>query len=97
MHPVRLASVVTAIVLCGWLKGAWFQDVYRSEGRWLDDQASSYRRLEAQLGLRYRRCGEHTLHNFRTVLVSPQGQYRPCMDRFDKAWPHWCPELRKHA
>lgn len=164
-----LPSVVAALVLVGGLGSACAQDIYRTEGRWLDDQARSYRleqlrgtatvvtmaygacrrvcstslrvleRLQAladerqtrlnivvvgldpsqdrpadwadyraerklnranwqflsgdeastrqlagRLGVRYWRYGEHTMHDFRIVLLSAQGLTVRSMDKFDQ-------------
>jgi cytochrome oxidase Cu insertion factor (SCO1/SenC/PrrC family) len=169
MRSLRLASAATALVLCSWLGGAWAQDVYRADGRWLDDQARAYRldalrgmptvvtmaygacrrvcstslrvmeklqaladerrvdmnfvvigldpaedkpadwaefraerklrranwqflsgdeastrALASRLGVHYWRYGEHTMHDFKIVLLSPQGQPLRSIDRFDQ-------------
>lgn len=165
-YPV---SVVTAIVLFVWLGQVCAQDIYRTEGQWLDDRARSYRldelrgtptvltmaygacrricstslrlleqlqaladerhaklnivvvgldpsqdrpadwaeyraerklsranwqflsgdeastrRLANRLGVHYWRYGEHTMHDFRIVLLSAQGLPVRYMDKFDQ-------------
>ena len=169
MATHRLASLAIAALLCGWVTGAWSQDLLRSDGRWLDDQAQGYR-LEAlhgtptvltmaygacrrvcstslrmletlqsvadqrhialnfvvvgidpgqdrpadwadfraerkltrtnwqfltgdeqsvrhmanRLGVRYWRYGEHTMHDFKIVLLSVDGKVVRSIDRFDQ-------------
>ncbi len=44
MHPIRLLCAAAAIVIIGgWSDSARAQDLYRTEGRWLDDQSHSFR------------------------------------------------------
>ena len=166
LHPV---SVLTAVVLFVWLGHACAQDIYQTEGQWLDDRARSYRldelrgtptvltmaygacrrvcstslrllerfqaladerhakvnivvvgldpsqdrpadwaeyraerklsranwqflsgdeastrRLANRLGVHYWRYGEHTMHDFRIVLLSAQGLPVRYMDKFDQ-------------
>lgn len=165
----QLPSVVAALALCAGLGSACAQDIYRTDGRWLDDQARSYqleqlrgtptvvtmaygacrrvcstslrvlerlqaladerhtrlnvvvigldpsqdrpadwadyraerklnrsnwqflsgdeastRQLASRLGVRYWRYGEHTMHDFRIVLLSAQGLPVRSMDQFDQ-------------
>lgn len=169
MHPVRLLCAVAAVVIGGWSGSARAQDLYRTEGRWLDDQSRPYRfeqlrgaptvetmaygacrrvcstslrvperlqaladerhatinivvvgldpsqdrpadwagyraerrldrpywqflsgdeastrRLANRLGVRCWRYGEHTMHDFRIVLLSEKGSTIRSMDRFDQ-------------
>jgi protein SCO1 len=165
----RLSFVVASLVLLAGLGSACAQDIYRTDGRWLDDQARPYqleqlrgvptvvtmaygacrrvcsaslrvlerlqaladerqtrlnivvvgldptqdrpadwadyraerklnrlnwqflsgdeastRRLAGRLGVRYWRYGEHTMHDFRIVLISAQGLTVRSMDQFDQ-------------
>jgi cytochrome oxidase Cu insertion factor (SCO1/SenC/PrrC family) len=169
----RLASlaiaVLIAVLMCGWAEGVRSQDLYHSDGRWLDDRAQGYkldalhgtptvltlaygacrrvcstslrmlemlqsvadqrhvalnfvvvgidpgqdrpadwadyraarkltrtnwqfltgdeqsvRQLANGLGVHYWRYGEHTLHDFKIVLLSPDGKLVRSIDRFDQ-------------
>lgn len=169
MRSFRPTTVVMAIVLLGWLHTACAQDIYRTEGHWLDDQSHPYRldelrgtptvmtmaygacrrvcstslrvlervqaladerhanvnivvvgldpsqdrpsdwaqyraerklfrsnwqflsgseastrQLANRLGVHYWRYGEHTMHDFRIVLMSADGQLVRSMDTFDQ-------------
>ena len=169
MHPIRLFCAAAAVVIGGWSGSACAQDLYRTEGRWLDDGSHSYRleqlrgtptvvtmaygacrrvcstslrvlerlqaladerhatinivvvgldpsqdrpadwagyrverrlnrpnwqflsgdeastrRLANRLGVRYWRYGEHTMHDFRIVLLSAEGSTIRSMDKFDQ-------------
>ena len=55
----------------------------RSNWRFLSGDARAVRRVADYLGVRYWRYGEHTLHDFRLTLVSPQGQTVRSIDAFD--------------
>lgn len=54
-------------------------------GNWffLSGDAGHVQRLVGQLGVRYWRYGEHTMHDFRIALVSPQGRIMRTLDTFD--------------
>ena len=169
MRPIRLVLAAVAVVLCGGLGSAWAQDLYQTDGRWLDDQSHAYRlellrgtptvmtmaygacrrvcstslrvlerlqamadarhaklnivvvgldpsqdrpadwadyraerklnrpnwqflsgdetstrRLATRLGVRYWRYGEHTMHDFRIMLLSAQGLEVRSIDKFDQ-------------
>jgi protein SCO1 len=169
MRSFRLVPLLTACIWFGWLGAAHAQDVYRIDGRWLDDRSHAYalrslrgtpsvvtmaygacrricstslrmlERLQALaderhvalnfvvlgldpiqdrpadwaayraerklqranwqflsgdansvrqtanlLGVHYWRYGEHTLHDFRIVLLSADGRLLRSMDRFDQ-------------
>jgi cytochrome oxidase Cu insertion factor (SCO1/SenC/PrrC family) len=49
----------------------------------LSGTAASTRRLAQQLGVRYWRYGEHTMHDFRIVMVAPGGQVVSAMSKYD--------------
>lgn len=49
----------------------------------LSGDASRVQRLAGQLGVRYWRYGEHTMHDFRIALLSPQGRILRTLDSFD--------------
>ena len=64
---------------------------YRAERRldrpnwqFLSGDEASTRRLANRLGVRYWRYGEHTMHDFRIVLLSAEGSTIRSMDRFDQ-------------
>jgi protein SCO1 len=165
----RLLSLVSALLLSGWVNLALAQDLLRTDGRWRDDQARSYslqalrgtptvltmaygacrrvcstslrlleglqavaderrialnfvvvgidptqdlpadwadyraarklnrtnwqflsgdedsvRQMANQLGVRYWRYGDHTLHDFKIVLLSADGRVVRGIDRFDQ-------------
>jgi hypothetical protein len=40
--------------------------------------------MASQLGVHYWRYGEHTMHDFKIVLLSAQGRVLRSMDRFDQ-------------
>jgi cytochrome oxidase Cu insertion factor (SCO1/SenC/PrrC family) len=169
MRLVRLALSVCTVLLLSGFGAAHAQDVYRTEGRWLDDQAHPYQleslhggftvltmaygacrrvcstslrvmqnvqaladerhvslnfvvvgldptqdkprdwaalrtdrkltrpnwrflsgdeastsRLARRLGIQYWRYGEHILHDFKIVLLSPEGRIVSSMDAFDR-------------
>lgn len=52
--------------------------------QFLSGDERSVPRLAAWLGVHYWRYGEHTLHDFRIVLVSPQGKVVRAMNAFDE-------------
>jgi cytochrome oxidase Cu insertion factor (SCO1/SenC/PrrC family) len=170
MRIARIASSVCSILLCSALAAAPAQDLYRTDGRWLDDGARPYRleslhgsytvltmaygacrrvcstslrvlqqvqvladehhlmlnfvvvgldpdqdkpadwaelrrdrqltrtnwrflsgdeastgRLAQRLGVHYWRYGEHTMHDFKIVLLSPEGQLVRSIDAFDQS------------
>lgn len=51
--------------------------------QFLSGDESSVRQLAAWLGVHYWRYGEHTIHDFRIVLVSPVGKVLRGMNSFD--------------
>ena len=51
----------------------------------LSGTESSTRAMARMTGTTYWRYGEHTMHDFRIVLVSPEGQIIKSMDRFDQS------------
>lgn len=56
----------------------------RSNWRFLSGTADSTRALAQRLGVRYWRYGEHTMHDYRVVLISPDGQVVRSLDHFDE-------------
>ena len=44
---------------------------------------SATRQIAAQLGVHYWRYGEHVMHDFRIVLLSPRGKVLRAMEAFD--------------
>ncbi len=50
----------------------------------LSGTEASTRALARSIGVKYWRYGEHTMHDFRLVLVSPEGQVLKSMDKFDQ-------------
>jgi protein SCO1 len=54
----------------------------RSNWHFLSGDASSTANLAQGLGVRYWRYGEHTLHDFRIVLISPDGKVARSLDNF---------------
>ena len=57
----------------------WFQNL-----EFLSGSESSTRQLALRIGERYWRYGDHTMHDFRMVLVSPEGRVVKAIDRFDQ-------------
>jgi cytochrome oxidase Cu insertion factor (SCO1/SenC/PrrC family) len=49
----------------------------------LSGSREATRRMAARLGIRYWKYGEHTVHDFRIVLVSPGGRVIRSLDHFD--------------
>ena len=52
--------------------------------QFLSGDERSVRQLAAWLGVHYWRYGEHTIHDFRIVLVSPEGKVVRGMNAFDE-------------
>ncbi|MEP7295982.1 MAG: SCO family protein [Burkholderiales bacterium] len=50
----------------------------------LSGTAASTRQMAQQLGVKYWRYGEHTVHDFRIVLVSPEGRIVRAINKFDE-------------
>lgn len=64
--------------------------VFRSERhlkfsnlQFLSGTPAATRKMADRLGVRYWRYGEHTMHDFRIVLLSPAGQVVRSIDHFD--------------
>jgi cytochrome oxidase Cu insertion factor (SCO1/SenC/PrrC family) len=57
----------------------------RPNWEFLSGDEASTRQLARQLGIRYWRYGEHTLHNLRIVLLSPEGRPQRSIDAFDQS------------
>jgi cytochrome oxidase Cu insertion factor (SCO1/SenC/PrrC family) len=57
----------------------WLQNV-----QFLSGTVSTTRQLANRIGEKYWRYGEHTMHDFRVVLVSPDGRVVRVMDKFDQ-------------
>ena len=57
----------------------WFRNL-----AFLSGAESSTRAMARSTGTRYWRFGEHTMHDFRIVLVSPEGRVIRSMDKFDQ-------------
>jgi cytochrome oxidase Cu insertion factor (SCO1/SenC/PrrC family) len=55
----------------------------RSNWHFLSGDADGTRALAQQLGVRYWRYGEHTMHDFRIVLLNPQGRVQRSLDSFN--------------
>jgi protein SCO1/2 len=55
----------------------------RSNWRFLSGDADAVRRVANHLGVRYWRYGEHTMHDFRIALLSPDGRVLRSVDAFD--------------
>lgn len=55
----------------------------RTNWQFLSGTSEATRRLARQLGMRYWRYGEHTVHDFLTVLLSPDGRVLRSMLTFD--------------
>jgi cytochrome oxidase Cu insertion factor (SCO1/SenC/PrrC family) len=58
----------------------WFHNL-----EFLSGNESSTRAMAQSIGTKYWRYGEHTMHDFRIVLVSPEGRVVKSMDRFDQS------------
>lgn len=56
----------------------------RGNWRFLSGDEASTRRLARSLGIQYWRYGEHTLHDFRIVLLSPDGRPARQLDAVDQ-------------
>jgi cytochrome oxidase Cu insertion factor (SCO1/SenC/PrrC family) len=56
----------------------------RPNWQFLSGDAASVHSLAQLLGVRYWRYGEHTMHDFRIVLLSAQGQPLRSMDHVDE-------------
>lgn len=56
----------------------------RGNWRFLSGDEASTRRLARSLGIQYWRYGEHTLHDFRIVLLSPDGTPARRLDAVDQ-------------
>jgi protein SCO1 len=56
----------------------------RPNWQFLSGDEASTQRLAARLGVRYWRYGEHTMHDFRIVLLSHEGVPLRIMDKFDQ-------------
>jgi protein SCO1/2 len=56
----------------------------RPNWQFLSGDEASTRHLASRLGVRYWRYGEHTMHDFRIVLLSAQGLTVRSMDQFDQ-------------
>jgi protein SCO1 len=54
----------------------------RSNWHFLSGDAEGTRALAQRLGVRYWRYGEHTMHDFRILLINPQGQVIRSLDSF---------------
>ena len=54
-----------------------------SDFRFLSGDPAAIQRLASWLGVRYWRYGQHTMHDFRIVLVSPTGRIVRSVDHFD--------------
>jgi cytochrome oxidase Cu insertion factor (SCO1/SenC/PrrC family) len=55
----------------------------RTNWRFLSGDSAGTKALAQRLGVRYWRYGEHTMHDFRVVLINPQGQVSRSLDSFD--------------
>ena len=49
----------------------------------LTGDPAAVRRFAQRIGEKYWRYGEHTMHDFRIVLVAPDGRVARAMDRYD--------------
>lgn len=56
----------------------------RPNWQFLSGDEESIRQMANQLGVRYWRYGEHTLHDFKIVLLSADGHVVRSVDRFDQ-------------
>jgi protein SCO1 len=56
----------------------------RPNWQFLSGDEASTRQLAARLGVRYWRYGEHTMHDFKIVLLSAQGLTVRSIDKFDQ-------------
>jgi protein SCO1 len=56
----------------------------RPNWHFLSGDEASTRKLANRLGVRYWRYGEHTMHDFRIVLLSAEGLPVRTMDKFDQ-------------
>jgi protein SCO1 len=55
----------------------------RSNWQFLSGDADAVRGVAHHLGVRYWRYGEHTMHDFRIALLSPDGRVLRSVDAFD--------------
>jgi cytochrome oxidase Cu insertion factor (SCO1/SenC/PrrC family) len=55
----------------------------RPNWRFLSGDTAGTQALAQRLGVRYWRYGEHTMHDFRVVLINPQGQVVRSLGSFD--------------
>lgn len=60
------------------------RNLNRPNWKFLSGDAASTRHLASRLGVRYWRYGEHTMHDFRIVLLSARGLPVRSMDKFDQ-------------
>ena len=63
----------------------------RANWHFLSGDEPATRSLADHLGVNYWRYGEHVMHDFRIVLLSPGGQLLRSMDRFDEPLPRLLP------
>jgi protein SCO1 len=56
----------------------------RPNWQFLTGDEESVRQMAGQLGVRYWRYGEHTMHDFKIVLLSADGRVLRSVDRFDQ-------------
>lgn len=63
----------------------------RANWHFLSGDEAATRSLADHLGVNYWRYGEHVMHDFRIVLLSPDGQLLRSMDRFDEPLPRLLP------
>ncbi|WP_372527412.1 SCO family protein [Piscinibacter sp.] len=57
----------------------------RPNWQFLSGDEASTRQLAQQLGVRYWRYGEHTMHDFKIVLLSPEGRVVRSIDTYDQS------------
>lgn len=55
----------------------------RMNWQFISGDPDATRRLAQQIGVRYWRYGEHTLHDFKIVLISPEGELLRSIVAFD--------------
>lgn len=66
-----------------WADYRAFRKLTRDNWEFLTGDESAVREVAQALGVRYWRYGEHTMHDFRIVLLSPDGQVLRAMTAFD--------------
>ena len=66
-----------------WASLRTFRKLTRPNWQFLSGDEQSTRQMAQQLGVHYWRYGEHTMHDFRIVLLSPQGQVLRAINAFD--------------